>query len=335
MKKFEKIFFSMIAMIMMVAVGSVFTSCTNDDDDFRVPAQETQLDQALSQDSVAPMTRSVYLPNFGTDVQGWTRIKTGNNVVIYKKNNSNYKYIIADVDLSNANIGLLFGDNYIPTSVENWQILGCHYFQKYYVSSLAQNVSDCFFAVNFGLFHNSNDNSTWDPSCYPFKQGSFNDIGASLTSSYDYTGYSLYTMVFNQNVGVRLDNFTASNWSNFSNTYGSTSKAYVVRNDVGNSPNSYVRRTILAFTTLSSGYFRRMYVFITNDSIKEGDTNNLDSGTAKKYIKDFIEAQQQACVSIVYCPLDGGSSSQLYIKGDSQNSFTSSRKVINALIVKD
>lgn len=33
MKKFEKIFFSMIAMIMMVAVGSVFTSCTNDDDE--------------------------------------------------------------------------------------------------------------------------------------------------------------------------------------------------------------------------------------------------------------------------------------------------------------
>jgi len=59
MKKFEKIFFSMIAMIMMVAVGSVFTSCTNDDDDFRVPAQETQLDQALDQDSVAPMTRAM------------------------------------------------------------------------------------------------------------------------------------------------------------------------------------------------------------------------------------------------------------------------------------
>ena len=59
MKKFEKIFFSMIAMIMMVAVGSVFTSCTNDDDDFRVPAQETQLDQALGQDSVTPMTRGI------------------------------------------------------------------------------------------------------------------------------------------------------------------------------------------------------------------------------------------------------------------------------------
>lgn len=59
MKKFEKIFFSMIAMIMMVTVGSVFTSCSNDDDDFRVPAQETQLDQALDQDSMAPMTRGM------------------------------------------------------------------------------------------------------------------------------------------------------------------------------------------------------------------------------------------------------------------------------------
>ena len=58
MKKFEKIFFSMIAMIMMVTVGSVFTSCTNDDDDFPVTAHETQLDQALDQDSVAPMTRA-------------------------------------------------------------------------------------------------------------------------------------------------------------------------------------------------------------------------------------------------------------------------------------
>lgn len=57
MKKFEKIFFSMIAMIMMVAVGSVFTSCSNDDDDFRVPAQEAQLDQALGQDSIT--TRSM------------------------------------------------------------------------------------------------------------------------------------------------------------------------------------------------------------------------------------------------------------------------------------
>lgn len=59
MKKFEKIFFSMIAMIMMVAVGSVFTSCTNDDDDFPVTVHETQLDQALGQDTVASMTRSV------------------------------------------------------------------------------------------------------------------------------------------------------------------------------------------------------------------------------------------------------------------------------------
>ena len=58
MKKFEKIFFSMIAMIMMVAVGSVFTSCSNDDDDFPVTT-ETQLDQALGQDSVAPMTRGI------------------------------------------------------------------------------------------------------------------------------------------------------------------------------------------------------------------------------------------------------------------------------------
>ena len=63
MKKFEKIFFSMIAMIMMVAVGSVFTSCTNDDDDFRVPVQEAQLDQALGQDSVAPMTRGMNIVN--------------------------------------------------------------------------------------------------------------------------------------------------------------------------------------------------------------------------------------------------------------------------------
>lgn len=59
MKKLEKIFFSMIAMIMMVAVGSVFTSCSSDDDDFRVPAQETLLDQALGQDSLAPMTRGM------------------------------------------------------------------------------------------------------------------------------------------------------------------------------------------------------------------------------------------------------------------------------------
>lgn len=33
MNKFGKIFFSMITMIMMVTVGSVFTSCTNDDDE--------------------------------------------------------------------------------------------------------------------------------------------------------------------------------------------------------------------------------------------------------------------------------------------------------------
>lgn len=59
MNKFEKIFVSLIAMIMLVAVGSVFTSCSNDDDDFRVPAQAQQLEQSLDQDSVAPMTRSI------------------------------------------------------------------------------------------------------------------------------------------------------------------------------------------------------------------------------------------------------------------------------------
>lgn len=68
MKKFEKIFFSMIAMIMMVAVESVFISCTNDDDDFRVPAQETQLDQAFNQDSVALMTRGITSTNMFNNV---------------------------------------------------------------------------------------------------------------------------------------------------------------------------------------------------------------------------------------------------------------------------
>lgn len=59
MKKFGKIIILMIAMIMMVAVGSVFTSCTNDDDDFRVPAQESQFKQNLGQDSVSSYTRSL------------------------------------------------------------------------------------------------------------------------------------------------------------------------------------------------------------------------------------------------------------------------------------
>ena len=52
MKKFEKIFFSMIAMIMMVTVGSVFTSCTNDDEQFPICSIETDFDNA------EPLTRS-------------------------------------------------------------------------------------------------------------------------------------------------------------------------------------------------------------------------------------------------------------------------------------
>lgn len=67
MKKFGKIIILMITMIMVMTVGSVFTSCSNDDDDFRVPAQESQFDQALGQDSVAPITR-------GTATYTWTEL---------------------------------------------------------------------------------------------------------------------------------------------------------------------------------------------------------------------------------------------------------------------
>ena len=108
MKKFEKIFFSMIAMIMMMAVGSVFTSCTNDDDDFRVPAQEAQLDQALGQDSVASMTRGITLLSpLSSTPSGWTKSNTykGNGVQLYTNSGS---YLIAANLKQGAKFGMVF-----------------------------------------------------------------------------------------------------------------------------------------------------------------------------------------------------------------------------------
>jgi len=60
MKKFEKIFFSMIAMIMIVAVGSVFTSCTNDDDLQGVTETSSiSMDsECVYLDTINPVTRS-------------------------------------------------------------------------------------------------------------------------------------------------------------------------------------------------------------------------------------------------------------------------------------
>jgi hypothetical protein len=126
MKKFEKIFFSMIAMIMLVAVGSVFTSCTNDDDDFRVPVQETQLDQALGQDSVAPMTRSV------TSSDGWERVSDDIKEAYYNA----YLTAKSNYYLQNCYITVGFNAAYNAThGTYN------HSNVQYYLSTLCSNYS--------------------------------------------------------------------------------------------------------------------------------------------------------------------------------------------------
>ena len=328
MKKFEKIFFSMIAMIMMVAVGSVFTSCSNDDDGFRVPVQESQFDQALGQDSIAPMTRgvtAVSLVNFGTSVTNHTLIKSGTYVNLYKYDYDNI--YIAEVNLTGANIGLIWGTPYTPSTYYSYQYTDAKAYNRKYVYGFVQNETECFLAFNFSFF----DLGNYVPT-YPFTQAGYVEPGGHKTWKEDYTNYNLFTMVFNQGYGVKLDSFTGSDRANFGTNY-SGQKAYVVRNGEGNNPDGNARRTILAFTTKSGSYYRRMYVLISKAQIKEG-ANDTEAGSAKKYLKNFISAKEGSSVSVQYCPLDGGSSTQMEC-GNSTYSFQGGRKVINVMIVKD
>ena len=58
MKKFfEKTIFTMISVIMVVMVGSIFTSCDNDDE-YPMPSQISKVNQSFDRDSVAPTTRA-------------------------------------------------------------------------------------------------------------------------------------------------------------------------------------------------------------------------------------------------------------------------------------
>ncbi|MBO4516313.1 hypothetical protein J5751_02540 [bacterium] len=328
MKK-VKLLFGIIAMICL-AMG--FSSCKKE---FDLQNSKNSCEINNENDFI-DLAERTSLANFGANVSGWTKVKTGNNVVLYQNNNNSGIYI-ADVNLTEANIGLLFGNSNIISNPPSWLNPGCREFQKDYVSGFSQNETNCFLTVNFGFFHYSGYNYTMDPSSYPFKQGSFVEIGGSSPNGSDYGGnISLFTMVFDYGYGVKLDNFSSNDWQYFASIYANKQKAYVIRNDIGNSPNSSTsRRTILAFTTKTGNYYKRMYIFVTSAGMKEGDTSNPSSGTAKRYIKDFIESQQQACIPIVYCPLDGGGSTQLYVNGSPGYSITSSRAVINALIVKD
>lgn len=319
---------ALYAVLLVMFAVVAFSSCDKNEGLLQSEVNHTTASSELSATRQGGM-RSSSLPYFGSSVAGWTKVKSGNNVTLYKKGNNIY---IADVDLTRARIGLLFGRSNISNGTLS-QNAGSHNFQKNYVSGFAQNESSCFLAVNFGFFHFSKKNHTWDASTYPFKQGSFVDIGGSKVSSGDYTNNAMYTMVVRSGLGVRLDNYGASDWANFGNTYANETKAYVVRNNVGNNPNSTTtKRTILAFTTKSGSYYQRMYIFVSSQGMKEGGNSNENS--AKRYIRDFIEAQQNLCVPIAFCPLDGGGSTQLYVPGSSE-AITTTRKVINALIVKD
>lgn len=58
-KKNFKIFFAMVTVIMVVLFGSVFTSCSNDDDLLLAGDTQTELVSSLAQDSVKALTRAM------------------------------------------------------------------------------------------------------------------------------------------------------------------------------------------------------------------------------------------------------------------------------------
>jgi hypothetical protein len=58
-KKNFKLFFAMVTVIMVVLFGSVFTSCSNDDDLLLAGDAQTELVSSLDQDSVKGMTRGM------------------------------------------------------------------------------------------------------------------------------------------------------------------------------------------------------------------------------------------------------------------------------------
>ena len=167
MNKFGKIFFSMIAMIMMVAVGSVFTSCTNDDDDFRVPAQESQFDQALGQDSVAPMTRSL---------SDWTgldvRAADGGfvpGIFLYRRGTAN-TYVVK-VNLSYRQIKAYY--------VQNGTSSGVPLFNRYTASSFNLPSYNWYALVNASFFWLNNT-----PTKLSFFLKKNGNVVAAGTSSY-------------------------------------------------------------------------------------------------------------------------------------------------------
>ena len=58
-KKNFKLFFAMVTVIMVVLFGSVFTSCSNDDDLLLAGDSQTELVSSLAQDSVKAVTRGI------------------------------------------------------------------------------------------------------------------------------------------------------------------------------------------------------------------------------------------------------------------------------------
>ncbi|MDR2415279.1 MAG: hypothetical protein LBD75_01320 [Candidatus Peribacteria bacterium] len=310
-----KIFRGLVA-VAVIATVCVFSSCVKDD---VVPPDEETVEVPLE----GVKTRSVStLINFGSIPQSWQKVKSGSSVNLYKHSTDGSVYI-TDIDLENARIGLTWaGSSTSPSDPD--RNAGCYRYTKQTVKSMVENANDIFVASNFGFFWSSGESS------YPLKQSTHVDVGASKTSSSDYT-YNLYAMVVADGVGVKLNTFSTSNWANFAGTYTYDNKVYVVRNNQGNSPTDPTKyRTILAVTTQSGTYYKRMYLLVTNVGMTES--------TAKSYLQDFIEQQELMCSNLVFIPLDGGGSSQLFAKNvNSTNLHLSGdgRTVINALIIKD
>ncbi len=319
----NKIRFSLLVVIATI-IGISLASCEKEQLDAQTPVlgvnelKTTQNDGLLQTRSRAQI-----------DYDKWHNVKAGSNVNLYRYDNK--KIYIAEIDLRYAKIGLTWGYNYIPNPPESWQSNGCHYFKLKNVKKQVSGMSNIFLATNFNFFGPNGDGTA--VSSYPFKQGNFTDIGGSKPYSSDYN-HDFFAMIVKNGRGIKLEPFSSSDYSSFSNTYSSYDKVYIVRDNEGNSngQNTEKGRTILAVSenSLVNGYYKKLYLLVVDNY------NKMTENNAKKYIRNFIYGQLNMCTPITYMPLDGGGSSQLYVKNATQyNCVGDYRGVVNALIVKD
>ena len=183
-KKNFKLFFAMVTVIMVVLFGSVFTSCSNDDDLLLAGGTQTEQVSSLSVDSVKAVTRGM------TDIEtsnGWTLVMdlgSSYGYKLYSKTSGIKTVYLQKVNLS-MGTKLQFG---FGQQISNPSLQNSPYFKRKYISyfwnykpNKAISVTNCSY---FG-YDNVASNEVPALLCHPIK------VGGTMKSigSYNYEGY--------------------------------------------------------------------------------------------------------------------------------------------------